>query len=88
MEQPQDDTPFKMQFGGTTVGWIGERSVPIPWALGYESAMSMAQMPVPVPMSSISLVIGKCNHFVLAHQIIPFEPLIRRNTSRHHELML
>jgi hypothetical protein len=34
------------------------------------------------------LVIGKCNHFVLAHQITSPEPPIRRNTSRYHDLKL
>jgi hypothetical protein len=39
-------------------------------------------------LECISPVIGKCNHFVLAHQITSPEPLIRRNTSRHHDLKL
>ena len=33
------------------VGWIGERSVPITFALGYWSAKSMAHFPVPVAKS-------------------------------------
>ena len=35
----------------TKSGWIGERSVPITVVSGYSSAKSIAQIPVPVPMS-------------------------------------
>ena len=34
-------------------GWTGDRSVPTILAFGYRSAISMAQIPVPVPRSSI-----------------------------------
>lgn len=36
---------------GTYVGWMGEMSVPMTSASGNSSPKSMAQMPVPVPMS-------------------------------------
>lgn len=35
------------------LGWTGERSVPITVELGYLSAISIAQIPVPVPTSKI-----------------------------------
>ncbi len=35
------------------IGWTGERSVPITVASGNRSAISITQIPVPVPMSSI-----------------------------------
>lgn len=37
--------------GGTSVGWIGDRSVAITLAEGYWSAKSIAHIPVPVPRS-------------------------------------
>jgi len=40
-----------LQFGGMKVGCVGARSVPITSADGYWSAMSMAHIPVPVPIS-------------------------------------
>lgn len=42
-------------FGGTRSGWTGERSVPIISASGNSSPMSMAHVPVPVPMSNTFL---------------------------------
>lgn len=41
------------QFVGTQLGWIRERSVPTTEAVRYLSAVSTAQIPVPVPMSRI-----------------------------------
>jgi len=41
-------------FGGTQVGWMGLRSVPITTAFGYLSATSIAHIPVPVPISMMS----------------------------------
>lgn len=41
----------KRKLGGTNDGWVGERSVPITSAEGNWSAKSMAQIPVPVPIS-------------------------------------
>lgn len=38
------------QLVGIQLGWIGLRSVPVTSALGYLSAMSTVQIPVPVPM--------------------------------------
>lgn len=37
------------------VGWMGDKSVPVTIAFGNRSAISMAQRPVPVPMSRIRL---------------------------------
>lgn len=45
----------KCRFEGMMVGWVGERSVPIIEADGKNSAISMGQIPVPVPMSRIRL---------------------------------
>lgn len=41
-----------LTLGGTQSGCVGERSVPVTEAEGNWSAKSMAQMPVPVPISS------------------------------------
>ena len=41
----------KMQFGGTRLGWIGDRSTPRTVVFGYWSAKSIAQIPVPHPTS-------------------------------------
>ena len=35
-----------VQFGGTKLGWMGERSVPITWAEGKLSAMSLDELVV------------------------------------------
>lgn len=42
---------WKAQFLGIQLGWIGLRSMPIIFALGKLWATSIAQIPVPVPMS-------------------------------------
>lgn len=47
-----------LQFGGSSAGWMGERSIPRTWALGYCSATSMAQTPGPVPTSRIAVGFG------------------------------
>lgn len=43
----------KWQLSGCMPGCTGERSVPMTSAEGKRSAMSVAQIPVPVPMSRI-----------------------------------
>jgi hypothetical protein len=42
---------WNSRLGGTTEGWMGERSVAMTEAEGNWSAKSMAHIPVPVPMS-------------------------------------
>jgi hypothetical protein len=42
-----------LQFCGAKLGCVGARSVPITSADGYWSAISIAQIPVPVPISMI-----------------------------------
>jgi hypothetical protein len=46
------DSIWKLQFGGTSVGWTGEISVPTILVFGYSLATWIAHSPNPVPIST------------------------------------